>query len=215
MSVSASKSRHVKFGDEDSDEVTKVVETRQTGMGQVSDSSDSEDDEAPQEEGLASGMTKVEEQFKQREEALRREKQVLKEKRRKADAKFKEQQLTKGNRAKSGSLQPDEESPEELPEDFFDKLEQEEAEKPIEQMPKHINFNEISDRQYTAEVKKQLEKKKQKTLKKLRANTVKRGSFNVSLLSHQDSMSSMAPKKEASIMNSKDKWLRRKSIRRK
>lgn len=213
MSVTASKSRHVKFGDDESDEVTKVVETRQTSMEQVSDSSDSEDDEAPQEEELASGVSKVEDEIRQREEALRREKQVLKEKRRKADAKFKEQQLAKVDRSKSESVQLEDERPEELPEDFFDKLEQQEAEKPIEQMPKHINFNEISDRQYTTEVKRQLEKKKLKTLKKLRANTVKRGSFNITLLS--DSMSSMAPKKEASIMKSKDKWLRRKSIKRK
>ncbi|QLQ81979.1 hypothetical protein HG537_0G02330 [Torulaspora globosa] len=209
MTVSASRSKHVKFGDEDSDEVTKVVETNPTGIEQVSDSSDSDDDEAPQEEGVASGISKVEEEIKQREEALRREKQILKEKRRKADAKFKEQQV-----ARASSLPPDEEVPEELPEEFFDKLEQQELEKPIEQMPKHINFNDISDRQYTSEIKRQLEKKKQKTLKRLRANTVKKGSFNVTLLS-QDSMSAMAPKRESSVMNSKDKWLRRKSIKRK
>lgn len=215
MSASDAKSRHVKFGEDDIDTQPQVAVSRPTSKDQLSDSSDSDDDDAPQEEGLSNGVSKIEEEIKHREEALRRERQDLKEKRRKADARFKEQQLAKGAKAQSEAPQVEEELPEELPEDFFDKLDQEEAGKPIEQIPKHINFNDITDKEYIPEIKKQLDKKKKNTLKKLRANTVKRGSFNVTLLSQQDSMSSMAPKREATIMNTKDKWLKRKSIRRK
>lgn len=215
MSVTVGKSRHVKFGDEDaSDEVANVSVSRQTTSKDIDDSSDSDDDDAPEEEGLSSGISKVEDEIRLREEAIRREKQELREKRRSADARFKEQQLLNGSKVKVDTPEIEQELPEELSEEFFEKLDQKESSKPIEQVPKHINFNDITENEYLPEIKKQLEKKKKNTLKKLRANTVKRGSFNVTVLNSEQSISTMAPKRESSIMNTKDKWLKRKAIRR-
>lgn len=209
MSITESNSRHVKFDDNEEGKMPVKMAPVAKKVDYSSDESDDED-EAPQEEGLSSGKSSIEDEIREREEALKREKQEVKQRRRKLDARFREQQLEKEAKAKD-----DQELPEELPGEFFEKLDEEVHEKPVEQIPKRINFNDIDTEQYLPEIKKQLEKKRTNTLKRLRATTVKRGLFNVTLLDDSQKLSAMAPKREAKIMNTKDKWLKRKAVKRK
>lgn len=215
MSITNNSRSHVKFGEEDElSQAQKhlVKESPKTEMASLSGSeSESEsDDEAPDEEGMSSARDSVEEEINRREAVLRKEQQMLKQKRRKNDAIFKEQQQSRKERA---AEQVDEEELEELPEEFLSKLD--EGGSPIKSIPKHINFNEIDNQKYIPEIKKELHRRKTKTLKKLRATSVKKGPVKVALLSSSVSMTSMAPKRESAIMNSKDKWLRRKALKRK
>lgn len=212
MSVTGTNKKHVKFDDDFDNEST--VKPTQATESTHSDSDDSDDDDAPEEEGLSVGKSSIEDEIRRREEVVKREQRELKERRRKNDAKFREQQQAKEAKTKSKEELP-EEVPEELPEDFFEKLDQQELARPMDEIPKHINFNDIDSEQYLPEIKKQLNKKRQNTLKRLRATTLKKGSFNVTLLDASNSLSAMAPKREASIMNTKDKWLKRKAIKRK
>nr|7SUK_ND Chain ND, Bud site selection protein 21 [Saccharomyces cerevisiae] len=54
--------------------------------------------------------------------------------------------------------------------------------------------------------------KKRKTLKNLRKDSVKRGKFRVQLLSTTQDSKTLPPKKESSIIRSKDRWLNRKAL---
>ena len=117
-------------------------------------------------------------------------------------------------KAQQESVLKEQELPEELSDDFFENLEKHES-TIITTKPKHINFNDIAENNYTEELKKQIEKQKKKTLKHLRKKSLKRGPVTVSLLTSMTETKSLAPKKETRIMNTKDKWLRRKAVHRK
>lgn len=198
---------------------------KSTGSVDLSDS-DSSDDDAPEEEGLSAGKDEMEKQVKEREQAIKREQDLLKEKRRKQNLKFAEQQEQKRSREleEQKKRQTDEdlltateskelELPEELPDEFFDSLDEAEPAF-VAAKPTYVNFNEI-DGNYAQEVVQELKKKKKKTLQQLRKKTLKRGPVTVSLLSSLKDQKSLAPKKEDQVTRSKDKWLKRKSLKRK
>ncbi|CCC70924.1 hypothetical protein NCAS_0G00370 [Naumovozyma castellii] len=218
----SSTTKHKKFGeDEENVELPPVVEKK--AIITSDHDSDSDDDDAPEEEGTSNAKESVESEIKKREEALKLEQQLAKEKRRKQDTKFKEQQHEKKLREKEEEeerqrlqQQHQEENLEELPQDFFSKLENSEAISQVSKtLPTRINFNEIDGNDYLPEVKKELAKKRKNTLKKLRATTLNKGPVSVSLLPSSTSSRVMAPKRENGIMKSKDKWLKRRSINRK
>lgn len=223
MNTTARTRSHVKFeSDSGNDSTTNPPSEKHTvAQNEEADDSDSDsdaDDEAPEEEDMTSGKSAVENEIKKREEILKNEQKLLKERRRQQDAKYTQQQLEKDRmKVKSQKeevmVSDDEEVIEELPEHFFDELDVTTTH--TEKSPKHVNFNELDSEQYERETKIQLRKRNQKILKKLRTTSVKRGPVNVKLLASSQSFSSMAPKKEAPIMNTRDKWLRRKSVKRK
>ncbi|CCD25361.1 Bud21p NDAI_0F00420 [Naumovozyma dairenensis CBS 421] len=82
-------------------------------------------------------------------------------------------------------------------------------------MPKRINFNEIDPSEYSLEIKSEINKRKKKTLKNLKKTIVRKGPVTVSLLSSTNESRSLAPKREVTVMKSKDKWLKRRALNRK
>lgn len=215
-------SGHVKFGDNGMDEankpspeITLVDEKKKTQKIIDNDSDSDSDDEAPEEEGMTDTKKILQQKEKAIAEAKKQEQQALKEKRRQQDARFREQQANK--KSKEVNIEGNEETPlEELSEDFFQELEESEnASQQINQIPTHINFNDIAETEYIPEIKKQLNKKKKNTLKKLRKVSLNKGPVKISVLSSNITMKSLAPKKEKQIMSTKDKWLKRKSLNKK
>lgn len=225
MNTSTRTRSHVKFESDNQNDSTTNIHSAKNPVAQNEETDDSDTDsdadgDAPEEEDMTGGKLVVENEIKEREEALKNERKLLRERRRQQDAKYTQQQLEKESlKAKSQkevSVADEEEVLEELPEHFFSKLDGENVTTiPTENMAKHVNFNELDTDQYEHVVKVQLRKKNQKILKKLRATSVKRGPVNVTLLASSQSLSSMAPKKETPIMNTRDRWLRRKSVKRK
>ncbi|CCF57883.1 hypothetical protein KAFR_0D02360 [Kazachstania africana CBS 2517] len=223
MSESKVRTNHVKFDDGMSEDPTITVpEITQKKSTIIAHSDSDSDDEAPEEEGLSQSVTNTRVLAKEREEAIMLEQKLLKERRRQQNEKFREQQEEKRKRLemksneKLDAINTDNADLEKLPEEFFEKLQESEASsKVVESIPKHINFNDISDTNCLPEVKKQLEKKKKKTLKTLRRATLKKGPVHVSVLSSEASVKKLAPVRENSIMRTKDKWLKRSLLRKK
>ncbi|QLG74075.1 hypothetical protein HG535_0F05870 [Zygotorulaspora mrakii] len=200
---------HVKFSEEIASDPAHVkVQTVQSTEHSSDDESDESEDDAPEEEGVSNGKLMVEKEILKREELLKAEQKQLKEQRRKNDAFYKSQQQSKKGRT---SEIRNNDTLDELPEEIFNKLEDDNKLCRQEASSKHINFNEED---YIPEIKKQLSDKKKLTLKKLRATSAKKGPVSVKVLSSTQLLSSMAPKREASIMGTKEKWLRRKALKR-
>ena len=144
-------------------------------------------------------------QLREREEAQRREQRILKEQRRKQDEMFRRQREKKDSKISPPSL-------EEMPTELLESLARKESEQepPREQPTKraaqrHITFEEEPDE---APVARNPSRKKNK-LSKLRA---KKGPVMVQVLSQG---SQLPPKVERPVMKDRDKWLKRKGLRRK
>ncbi|CCH58707.1 hypothetical protein TBLA_0A09190 [Henningerozyma blattae CBS 6284] len=227
-------STHKKFGDEDGSDSAEYVtaptsSSSNTNRPTFLSDSESDDDEAPEEEGMDSAKKLLDDELQVRQKAAKLEQDLLKERRRKQDAIFKKQQIEKKQaleekareELKEEQIEEDDvdEELEALPEEFLNKIEEQKqlAENDIpSQTSQHINFNDLDESQYLSqEINTQLKKKKKKTLSKLRATTAKRGPVTVSVLSSVDNFTKMAPKKEHLIMSKKEKWLKRSSIKRK
>lgn len=224
--MSSGSASHKKFDDDDENgdtSHTEYVSANETSF--VSEkkrptflSDDDDDDDAPEEEGMEDAKKLQDDEMKLREEALQLEKDLLKSKRRKQNEFFNIQKKSvKESKTEVEKNEQEESMLESLPEDFLNKLDEEEE---LQTSITHINFDDI-DSSFTLtaedseEIKTQLKKRKKKTLKNLRKTTAKKGPVTVSVLSNFDNLSNMAPKRESSIMNTKDKWLKRKAIKRK
>lgn len=217
-----STKNHVKFGEEaDVPAISKKLSINDTSrenvpakksISSLSDSDSESDDEAPEEEGAATTRDVVESKLQEAENAKKIELQQLKEKRRKQNAVFQEQQSAKKQRKAEEEV--DDEVLEELPAEFLQEVEKtEEATK-----SKHINFDmdmyqdDEEEEEMIALEKMEQKKKKKNQLRALRRKTVKHGPVSVTLLASSVNSRHMAPKKEVSITSSKDKWLRRRTL---
>ncbi|CAR29675.1 hypothetical protein ZYGR_0AD03590 [Zygosaccharomyces rouxii] len=163
----------------------------------------SDSDSAPEEEGLDIGQQEVQLQLREREDAQRREQKILKEQRRKQDEMFRRQREEKDSKIGTDSL-------EEMPTELLESLARKEQETQVEQPTKraaqrHISFEDELDE---APAAKGPSRKKNK-LAMLRA---KRGPVMVQVLSQS---SQLPPKVERPVMKDRDKWLKRKGLRRK
>ncbi|SCU83434.1 LAMI_0C03202g1_1 [Lachancea mirantina] len=221
---SSRQNGHVKFDDEGNN----VSGTKGDGKPSASkinqnDAFDdsSSDDEAPEEEGMAASETAAKTREELRQKSLEKEQEELKQRRRQQSQKFAEQQEQKRQRehqelAEVGKPTTEQEFqldlPDELPDQFFENLEQEQM-TTVTQLPKHINFNDV-DENLTQELKQELKIQKRKTLQRLRKQSLKRGPVIVNLLNSNTERKTMAPKKAVQITQTKDKWLRRKALKR-
>ena len=213
---------HVKFDDDENFPTLKAkkpIENKPKKQYDISDDSESDDDNAPEEEGVLGAKDNIDLVMQMREDAFKLEQKMLKEKRRKQNESFTKQQQAKKEKPKAHiqTTRGEDQLLEELSSDFFDKLANAKSiSEPIRTMPTRINFNDLDDEEnYIPEIKAQIQRKKKKTLKKLRANSIKKGPVTVSILSDLVETKAMAPKKEISIVSSKDRWLKRKSLDRK
>lgn len=226
--------KHKKFDDQEEvlkDVPSEIPEKTSKVAEQDSDASSSDDDEAPEEEGMAQARSAVQQRDHERQQAAAREQEALREKRRKQDLRFKQQQEQKREReekelearlkaqvssrgaAESGSIQDDDMVPAELPENFFEELEEQES-ATITTKPQHVNFNDIDDN-YSQEIKQQLQKQKKKTLRQLRKTSMKRGPVKVNLLPPASNSKALAPQQDTTVTNKREKWLKRKALARK
>ncbi|CEP60749.1 Bud21p LALA0_S01e18074g [Lachancea lanzarotensis] len=225
--------KHRKFGEESEALKDVPAEIPENNVSyhadNDSDSEDDDDDDAPEEAGLSSSKSTVERQESDRLRAVEREQELLKEKRRKQNSRFAEQQGQKRSKQMQdfeAVLKQREQNennhddnnddivPDQLPEDFFDNLAEQEA-RQITAKPTHVNFNDLNDEDFSADVKAELQKQKKKTLRHLRKTTLKRGPVKVTLLASMSSTRTLAPQKDSTVLNKKDKWLKRKALGRK
>ncbi|KAG7194272.1 uncharacterized protein KQ657_004999 [Scheffersomyces spartinae] len=197
------------------------------GEEQVSESesnsgsdSDSDSDDAPEEESTTGARKAV--VLKQRAEAQRAQdlKNKEKEKRRQIDLRNKEQQELK--RAKEQSQVQETQTleqyhgqalPDYLPEDMFDSLHDEEVGQDHVTKPKtkgtHKKFSDD-----LKEMKRQLKMEKLKKLRMAKHETVRKGPVHVQVASF-GGKSKTVPKLEVKILDTREKWLKRKSVNRK
>ncbi|CUS24829.1 LAQU0S20e00804g1_1 [Lachancea quebecensis] len=227
--------KHKKFDEQEEalkDVPSEIPEKTSKVVEQDSDASSSDEDEAPEEEGMAQARSSVQQRDRERQQAAAREQEALREKRRKQDLRFKQQQEQKREReekelearlkaqissrgaAESSSTNDDDDMvPAELPENFFEELEEQES-ATITTKPQHVNFNDIDDN-YSQEIKEQLQKQKKKTLRQLRKTSMKRGPVKVNLLPPASNSKSLAPQQDTTVTNKREKWLKRKALARK
>ncbi|AET39114.1 Bud21p Ecym_4032 [Eremothecium cymbalariae DBVPG len=227
--------KHVKFHEEEELHIAqKTIPSSDGPPGfnkrhfQAAADSDSSEDEAPEEEGIADASMAAKSNLLLRERTLKREQDLLKEKRKQQYNKFAEQKELKRLRNErqhkeeaeiesetklKANVSFEEDELRELPDEFFDDLESQSSQK-IMKRPTKVNFNEIDDN-YSEEIKREIKIQKRKTLKSLRKVSLNRGPVKVSMLPSLEAAKSLAPKKESKVLNTKEKWLRRKNLNRK
>ena len=235
--TSVARAKHVKFDQDDvGDDIiasTTVGEPGEldnikTRMSNLSDDDSDDDSDAPVEEGISDSKAAVEAQLKQRDLAIEHERESLKAKRRKQNAMFKEQQAAKRSRieeerAKNASMEAQDNDSQGVEEEQVEQGEQLEAldeellravDTPDTVTSKHINFAELEAAEALQIQKRdRIRKKKANMLKSLRKQTVKRGPVNVTVLTPETNLRVIAPKREAKVANLRNKWLSRKSLR--
>lgn len=223
MSAAAPQKNHVKFGDEDetttSAKITPVATT--PAKNSRYDDSDSEsDDEAPEEEGMDNVKEEIKRKQMEAEALLKEEQRLLKEKRKKQNSIFAEQQAEKKSKKQQDlpEVESEEDELEELPQEFLQNIDNEtEEDKTTSQ---HINFDDMESQiglnpALVEEVKQQINKSKKKSLKNLRKTMAKKGPVTVQVLSSEIASKVMAPKREVEVMSTRDRWLKRKALKRK
>lgn len=167
----------------------------------------SDSDSAPEEEGLESGQKDVQLQLQEREEARKREQRLLKEQRRRQAELFTKQKEEKESRTEVQLA----EMPSELLESLekTEKLQQKTHKRAAQQ---HITFEEEEEEELVDEAPVTSNPmRKKKTLAKLRATTAKRGPVTVQMLQQS---AHLPPKAERLTINDRDKWLKRKALKR-
>lgn len=231
--ASVAQAKHVKFDQDDvgNDIIasTTVEEPGEldrinTRTSSLSDDDSDDDSDAPVEEGISDGKAAVEAQLKQRDLAIEHERESLKAKRRRQNAMFKEQQAAKRSRieeekedrakadvmeAQDNESEGEEEQLEALDEELLRVVDT-----PDIVTSKHINFAELEAAEaLQLQERDRIRKKKANMLKSLRKQTVKRGPVNVTVLAPETNLRVIAPKREAKVANLRNKWLSRKSLR--
>lgn len=213
VKVTPTKAKKIKFLDledegfvtaeedaeEDAEEITPEEE-KEVDSESESDS-DSDSDDAPEEESTSTSRQAIIEQqkeaFKIRQEKNRQER----ERRRQLDLQNKQQQ-EEARKTKKDRVQ--EEMPEYLPTDL---LESDDEETTTKIQPKHIKL----DKEDEKEIRKQMLMKKLGERKKERQSSIKKGPVNVQVQTF-NSKKKVVPVAENKIINSREQWLKRKSL---
>ncbi|CCK72818.1 Bud21p KNAG_0L01990 [Huiozyma naganishii CBS 8797] len=215
--MSSATSRHVKFGESDSESIPS--ESRLPAIAKkhaVQESDESSDSDAPEEETQDATRRDLQSQEDGAREARRREQQALREKRREQDKLFREQQELKRQRQKHDESVGDDEV-EELPEEFIQRVQETRAAvadaTAAAAENKHINFHDLETTDdLERETVQQIKRAKKRSLKSLRRAAVNKGPVTVQLL--DSAAEKRPPKRETQIMATRDRWLKRKSLRR-
>ncbi|CAK7913338.1 bud site selection protein 21 [[Candida] anglica] len=208
--------KKIKFSDED---VTKDVEyhtadeNEQKASEDESEDEESEsDDEAPEEESTSSAKISMLKQQKEKARLEQEQKKAEKERRRKQDNLHAEQQrIKKQNEASTPAALP-----EYLPEDIFDAIENDSEEEELsvaQQQAKHLKLEDFEELD-KKELAKQLKEEKLRRLKLQKKLIVKKGPVHVKVASSaiRQVNKKLVPKAESKIVNSRNKWLKRKSL---
>lgn len=192
------RSKKIKFDDEpnQSGEYYTAEDEEEVGEEEeeeVSDSdSDSDSDDAPEEESTATTKTAILQQQAKQHQIKQDQKKLEKEKRRQLDMRNKQQQdLKKQNNP----------LPEYLPTDLLGEVDEEEEDITL----KKVDSFEQMKKSSVLKIKKQLDK--------LKDTRITKGPVQVQI--YKVNKHKTVPKAESKIINTRDQWLQRKSVRRK
>lgn len=179
----------------------------ETSESEPDSESDSDSDDAPEEESMSSGKAQVEKQQQEKARLDKERKQKEKEQRKERDAIFQKQQKEKRERLKQ--LTNSKELPDYLPEELIESEEED-----FKSLPqgKHVRSEEL-EKEYE-QMKKKLKAEKLKKLKEQRSQAIKKGPVHVQVSRFETNKNS-APKADPRILETKESWLHRKSLRRK
>ncbi|CAH2353595.1 bud site selection protein 21 [[Candida] railenensis] len=225
ISVDAPKPKKIKFSDDsfnDTEFLTadeageKIKDDEVEGEGEYSDSdSDSDSDEAPEEESTSQAKELIIKRQKEQKELELVQKREEKERRRKQDLLHSEQQKLKKQEQETKA--EDGELPDFLPEDIFDSIDQEEEQddEDIEQSTKgkHLKLSDFEDMD-KRELAKQIKEEKLRQLKLKKRLSIKKGPVHVNVTSAaaRQINKKLVPVAESKVVNSRSKWLKRKSL---
>lgn len=159
-------------------------------------SDSSSDDEAPEEEGVGNGSSLAREKEVTQLEQQRR--QIEKQKRKERNELFAKQQQEK----KQKQIEP----LQELPEELLAQFEKTPVETSSLEKGKHQVFEDDEEDEFVKRTKSQ----KLEQLRKLRREAVKKGPVHVKVLGRRHD--TLAPAMDKTVMNKRDKWLKRKSL---
>lgn len=200
--------KKIKFSDDGSvpndTEIVSVNTRESTREPSGSESEESDSDEAPEEETIATSKQATLQKQREQERLQQQLRQQEREKRKQRDQQFKQQQEAKKEKIKQ--LAEAEELPDVLPEELFES----EPEESVE--AKHIRAEEFERQHEAARKRMKLEKLKQ--LKQQRKLAVSRGPVLVQVQSF-DPTKRRAPRAEEAVLQSKTAWLQRESLGRK
>lgn len=166
----------------------------------------SSDDEAPEEETVATGRSAVEQKEKELDELERQEKAKIKNQRRIRDQRFREQKAKK--------ILQKSDVPEVLPDDILEALE-EPTEEGDSKKGKHMKFDDDEDDEMDdEELQRQLKEAKRQLLQEMKKTDKKVGNINVKLLKAKQKVKMAPPAvtSKNSTVGMREKWLKRKSL---
>lgn len=182
------------------------------------DNSSDDDDEAPEEETISSGREVEKLRAKQMNAAMEEQHRKEKERRRMIEEKFlrqkqeREKKLEEEEKIKEADelkKQEMDELPEELPTELLETYDPSRKQQGI--IPHKIKFDSKSlekERQNRIKAKKEKLREKMKLIRKMNRTTLRKGPVKVTVLNSRNSVPG------SRISRQKDKWLRRRSIRR-
>lgn len=167
---------------------------------QDSEPSDDDSDEAPEEESTSISKKTIIQKQEEAKKLLQEEKRIQREKRKQLQEHNQQQQELKKIKLKSSIP---EELPDYLPEDILESYHQEIEEKP---QNTHIRLD-VEDEK---ELKRQAKLKKLADLKKSKNIAINKGPVYVQVQSITNKK--VVPRAETKVINSREKWLKRKSL---
>lgn len=221
ISVDVPKPKKIKFLD-DSFNDTEFLTADEVDEKIKDDHDEGEDldldldsDEAPEEESTSQAKELIIKRQKEQKEQELLQKREEKERRRKQDLLHSEQQRLKKQEqeTKAGAAA----LPDYLPEDIFDSIDQEEEQddEDLEQTTKgkHLKLSDFEDMD-KRELAKQIKEEKLRQLKLKKKLLIKKGPVHVNVTSAaaRQINKKLVPVAESKIVNSRSKWLKRKSL---
>ncbi|CUM56225.1 uncharacterized protein AC631_03651 [Debaryomyces fabryi] len=202
--------KKIKFLDNDA-EVNDIeyhtAEEEEPNQSADSDESDSgsDSDEAPEEESTTGIKNEI--IAKQKEDLKKQQelKKLEKERRRQQTLYNQQQQQLKKNKKQEDEL------PEFLPEDIFESISDNEAEDSEPIIPsKHLKLQDF-EKLDEMEIRRQIKQSKLKDLKKSKKLSIKKGPVHVKVQQFNLDKK-VVPKFENKVVNTRNKWLKRKSL---
>lgn len=213
--VNKNRGVHLKFGDEDGNEnKSSSAEIKKISTLVDLDGSESSDDDAPEEESISAGREIEKLKIRKEDAALEEKRKQEKERRRKIAERFREQKEEKLQKEKEEQeLQKKREElknretnlPDELPEELLATYDPEER---LQARPKKTKFKELTAEERANEKQKKL-KEKLALVRELNKASQEKGPVKVKLL-----VKRKFDVPVSRISSRRNKWLRRKSIRR-
>lgn len=176
-----------------------------TAESEESDS-DSDSDEAPEEESISASKAKTLNQQKEQKRLEQERRKQEKQKRKEQDLVYQQQQQEKKKRL--DELMASKELPDLLPDELLQAVEK----TPQEPQGKHMRSEDLEE-EY-AEMRKKAKLEKLKQLKQQRTLAIKKGPVHVQVQQFGQSKK-IVPRADPKVVESKNSWLNRDSLRRK